>query len=72
MGLILKGKMEVNRTANLKKIEASVKNKFRWNWLEEKDGDQRWTFLVRLRTPCMMYASLTFQGNGNTSYVVSR
>ncbi len=32
--------MEVDRkTADLKEIEAGVKNKFRWNWLEEKDAD---------------------------------
>ena len=27
----------VDRTANLKDIENGIRNKFRWQWLEEKD-----------------------------------
>ena len=27
----------VERTANLKAIENGIRNKFRWQWLEEKD-----------------------------------
>ena len=28
--------MEVDRKANLKEIDKSVKNRFKWSWLEEK------------------------------------
>jgi hypothetical protein len=27
----------IDRTHDLKKIEGSIKNKFKWDWLEEKD-----------------------------------
>ena len=50
--------MEVNSlTANLKEVEAGVKNKFRWNWLEEKDADGHFLLSSLL---LLVFASLIY------------
>ena len=43
---------EVDRTANLAIIDHSVRNKFKWNWLEEKDanGDYLSDYVRKLST----------------------
>lgn len=43
----------VNKTTDLKKLESSVKNKFKWSWLEEKDANGRLLsdYVKKLNTP---------------------
>ncbi len=48
---------EVDRSANLAEIERSVKNKFKWAWLEEKyvNGDYLADYVRKLTLPGYAY-----------------
>ena len=46
----------VDRTIDLKELEKSVKNKFRWSWLEEKDsnGDYLSEYIRKIDEPMFL------------------
>ena len=47
----------VSKSTDLKKLESSVKNKFRWDWLEEKDehGEMLSCYVRKIDKPGMAY-----------------
>lgn len=53
----------VERTANLKEIENGIRNKFRWQWLEEKDsnGDYLSDYVRKLSKPGMAFCLICDQ-----------
>ena len=54
--------MEVRRGVDLKKIDASVKNRFNWRWLESKDNEG---YFLSVR---MYERSLFLCGSGAKGY----
>ena len=66
----------VDRTFDLKTIEASVKNKFKWDWLQQKDGNDDFLsdYVRKIPEPGIAYCLYCHQrfnyGTRGKSYVL--
>ena len=53
----------VDRTANLNDLEKGIRNKFRWQWLDEKDcnSDYLSDYVRKLSKPGFVFCDFCFQ-----------